>query len=267
MKRREFIAFFGAAVASGPFAARAQQRATPVVGFLNAASAQAYSRMLSAFLKGLNEEGYVENQNVRIEYRWAQGDVGQLPAMMADLVGREVAVIAATGTPAALAAKEATTPIPIVFETGNDPVQLGLVPSLNRPGGNLTGIAQLAIEVAPKRLELLHEMIPSAKNFAVLVDSTDRMVSENTIRGAQGSAQFCHSTLHIRGHVGSDSALFFYGRLLARAVHARSVLTQPRPNAGRCTSELFCTARGFQGRPENLLSGERTSGIQSLLTL
>src|SRR5438874_4806314 len=170
MKRREFIQVIAGSIAAWPFAACAQQPAMPVVGFINAASAQGYARQLAAFLKGLGEAGYADGRNVAIEYRWADGQNDRLSAMLADLVHRQVAVIAATSTPAAVAAKAATTTIPIVFETGGNPVQLGLVTSLSRPGGNVTGVTQASVEVAPKRLELLHELLPTVRVMALLVD-------------------------------------------------------------------------------------------------
>jgi ABC-type uncharacterized transport system substrate-binding protein len=206
MRRRQFISLIGGVAATWPLAVQAQQPAMPVVGFVNAASSDPYARMLSAFLKGLSETSYIEDQNVKIEYRWAQGEVDRLPALIADLVHRDVAVIAATGTPAALAAKAATTTIPIVFETGSDPVQLGLVTSLNRPSGNVTGVAQLATEVAPKRLELLHEMIPKARIIALLADPTDRAIFENTTRGVKAAARSLGLELHVL-NVSTDGDL------------------------------------------------------------
>ena len=172
IKRREFIAGLGSA-AAWPLAAQAQQAAMPVVGYLGSQSAELdYKPATVPFLQGLKETGYVEGQSVAIEYRWAENQNDRLPALAADLVRRRVAVVVAAGTSAALAAKEATTTIPIVFSTGTDPVASGLVASLSRPGANVTGTTVLAIELAPKRLQLLHDLIPNAVTFGVLADPT-----------------------------------------------------------------------------------------------
>jgi putative tryptophan/tyrosine transport system substrate-binding protein len=170
MRRREFLAGLGSA-AAWPVAARAQQRALPVIGYLSTQSAdEDYKNITVSFLQGLKEAGYVEGQNVAIEYRWAENQLDRLPALVADLVRRGVAVIVAGGDAAALAAKAATTTIPIVFVTGSDPVALGLVASLNRPGANLTGSVNLAAELAPKQLQLLRELLPNAARFGFLAD-------------------------------------------------------------------------------------------------
>jgi putative ABC transport system substrate-binding protein len=161
------------------------------------ASAERYAPQVSAFLKGLSEAGYGVGRNVAIEYRWAEGRIDRLPAMVADLVHRQVAVIAATTTPAALAAKAATTTIPIVFETGGDPVQLGLVPSLNRPGGNVTGVTQTNWEITPKRLQLLHELVPAASVIALLVNPANPTVTETTTKAMQAAAPSFGLELHI----------------------------------------------------------------------
>jgi putative tryptophan/tyrosine transport system substrate-binding protein len=169
MRRREFIAGLGGA-AAWPLAARAQQRPLPVIGLLSAQSADGSKNGTVAFLQSLKETGYVEGQNVAVEYRYAENQYYRLPALAADLVRRRVAVIVASDTPAALTAKAAAATIPIVFTTGGDPVALGLVTSLNRPGANATGITNLDAELRPKRLQLVHDLIPDAARFGVLAD-------------------------------------------------------------------------------------------------
>jgi putative ABC transport system substrate-binding protein len=187
MNRREFIAKAGGAVAVWPLVARAQQPAKPVVGFLNVASSNGYEPHVAAFRDGLKERGFVEGQNVAIEFRWAEGQNDRLANMAADLVRREVSVIVAN-TPANMAAKAATSTIPIVFTTASDPVQIGLVSNLSRPGGNITGVSQLNVEIGPKRLELAHQLMPTATSVAFLVNPRNVSRAETLIRDAQAAA-------------------------------------------------------------------------------
>jgi putative tryptophan/tyrosine transport system substrate-binding protein len=189
MRRREFLGVLGGAAAAWPLAVRAQQPVKPMIGFLNAQSPDGFTEQLRGFRQGLKEAGYVEGENVAIEYRWAENKMDQLPGLAAELVRRRVAVVAAAGgPPAVLAAKAATTTIPIVFITGDDPVRLGFVTSLARPGGNLTGISFFNAELAAKRLELLREFVPAAVHVAVLVNPAIAAVTDATLRDVKLAA-------------------------------------------------------------------------------
>jgi putative tryptophan/tyrosine transport system substrate-binding protein len=197
MRRRTFITLLGGAAATRPFVARAQQPAMPVIGFLSSASPDRDAGRLRAFHQGLSETGFVEGRNVAIEYRWAEERLDRLPSLVADLVRRQVAVITTAGdTFGAVAAKEATTAIPIVFAIGRDPVDVGLVANLARPDGNVTGVTSLAMELEPKRLELLHEVVPGAKAVGVLVNPASRY-AEVSSREASTAARILGLNLHI----------------------------------------------------------------------
>jgi putative ABC transport system substrate-binding protein len=207
LKRRTFITLLGGAAAAFPLVARAQQGAMPVLGFLSGGTPRGYAFLVAAFREGLKEAGYVEGQNVAIEYRWAEEHNDRLSSLSADLVGRRVTVIAATSAPAALAARAATTTIPIVFEAGPDPVELGLVTSLNRPGGNVTGVSNFSPLLVAKEFELLHEMFPNSTVIGVLVNPTSPNLAESTSRDAQyPQCQYRRPDRHCFRSVGPRAA-------------------------------------------------------------
>jgi putative tryptophan/tyrosine transport system substrate-binding protein len=228
MKRREFITLMSGAAAAWPLAAFAQQSAMPIIGFLGSASPNLYAKALGAFRQGLSETGYVEGRNVMIEYRWAGGQYDQLPALAADLVRHQVNVIVAPGsTPAALAAKAATATIPIVFQLGTDPVAAGLVPRLDRPGGNVTGVTNINTELAPKRLELLRELLPTAKLVAVLVNPTSAFITESISKDLQSTAR----TLGLQLQILSASTERDFGDIFATFAKLRADALVIAPDA------------------------------------
>ncbi|HEY7300182.1 MAG TPA: ABC transporter substrate-binding protein [Xanthobacteraceae bacterium] len=215
MKRRDFIARLGATLAAWPVAARGQ-RAPPVIGFLNGGTPEGYAEMIAAFHQGLKEVGYVVGDNAAIEYRWARGDYDRLPALAAELIRLKVAVIVGNSTPA-LAALAATTTIPIVFSAPGDPVELGLVTRMNRPGGNVTGVSGLAAELGPKRIELLHEIIPSATTIAALVNPKSRnaQFQSNEIGAAAVKLRLQLQEVHASNEGDLDTAVAEAARLRA----------------------------------------------------
>src|SRR5215470_12484420 len=226
MRRRQFISFVGVAVAALPFASRAQQPPMPVIGFLGSASPDENASRIVAFRKGLAEVGYVEGRNVVIEYRWANGKYDRLPEMASELVRRDVPVIVANTTHAALAAKAATKTIPIVFEIGADPVAFGLVANLSRPDGNLTGVATLNVELAAKRLELLHEVIPTVKIVGLLLNPTGPL-AETLSKDVQAASDKLGLQLHVlRASAESDFDTAF---ATLRKLHAGALVIGTDP--------------------------------------
>jgi putative tryptophan/tyrosine transport system substrate-binding protein len=227
MRRRDFIVLVGGAAAAWPLAARAQQAATPVIGYLGLTSPEAFAALTAAFRRGLGETGFVEGQNLEIKYRWAHGQFDQLPALAADLVAQRVSVIAALGTPAsATAAKAATSTIPIIFVTGGDPVDLGLVKSLNRPAGNATGVYMLTVALEPKRLELIHELVPDAADIGIIADpnSPDTVEQMKSLSTAASSLGRRLKTMNVSGENDIEPA---FAAMAEQRVAAAVVTSSP----------------------------------------
>jgi putative ABC transport system substrate-binding protein len=235
MRRREFITLLGGAAAAWSLSARAQQTTLPVVGLVNTASADTSAPLVVAFRKGLGETGYVEGQNVTVEYHWLEGQFDRVPALVADLVRRRVALIATLDTVAALAAKAATATIPIVFGVGQEPVKLGLVASLVRPGGNATGINIFTQEVAAKRLGLLHQLVPKAVRVAVLVNPANAADTEATLRQVQEAARVIGLQIQILNASTSNEI-----------DAAFTTLASERPDALFVAADGFFTSRRVQ---------------------
>jgi len=281
MRRREFVTLLGGAACAWPLPTRAQQPAMPVVGFLNFTSPDGFEDRLRAFRQGLRDTGYVEGVNVAIEYRWAGNRFDQLPALAAELVRRQVAVIAAASTTSALAAKAATATIPIVFVSGADPVRVGLVSNLARPDGNLTGISFVASELTAKRLELLRELVPGAHLVGVLVNPANAELAETTLKDVEPTTASAHlpgldiNIVHQRSAAGDSERILSnmqavhsfeeFGRFLETAspfafwTQATQVFWAPGLEASRVMMLPWTVARPLP-KPEPASVG-RTPGL------
>jgi putative tryptophan/tyrosine transport system substrate-binding protein len=275
MKRRAFITLLGGAAVAWPLAARAQQPAMPVIGFLHGASPGGYAPMVTAFRQGLKEAGYVEGHNVAIEFRWAEGHYDRLPALAAELVHRQVATIVTGGTPPAFAAKRATSTIPIVINVGIDPVQVGLVASLNRPGGNVTGLAILTAELGAKRLELLHESLPTATVVAMLANPTSPITEPET-RGVRDAARSLGLQVHVLNASTESEIDTAFGTLVE--LHAGALVVSVDPFLTSYRARIvalaarhavpaiyglreFATSGGLMSYGNDLADAYRQSGI------
>jgi putative ABC transport system substrate-binding protein len=234
MKRRDFIALLGGAVSAWPLAARGQQPAMPVIGFVGTSSSDLFAERLRAFREGLGETGYVEGRNVSIEYRWAENQNDRLPALVGDLVRRRAAVITANSATVALVAKAATTTIPIIFGIGGDPVADGLVASLNRPGGNVTGVSFMAQELGPKLLELLHEVVPAATDIALLVNPSNPTYAQAKTR--QAAVGTLGLQLHLL-HASTESDLDAVFATVAK-LRAGGLVIAPDPSFASWINQL-----------------------------
>jgi putative ABC transport system substrate-binding protein len=278
IRRREFIFTLGGAAAAWPLAARAQQAALPVIGFLHSESSDRYTRPLSAFRRGLGEAGYFEGRSVAIDYRWADEQYERLPALAAELVQRRVAVIATPGsTVAALAAKAATTAIPIVFLTAEDPVARGLVDSLNKPGGNLTGVISLNVQLAPKQLEFLHELVPTARVMALLINPAGPL-AEPTTKAVLAASKNLGLTLHVLHAVSERDFDAVFAKIAERQVKALvigpdALFTNHRQHLGALAARYalpasapyrdFAAAGGLLSYGDNIADSFRLAGFST----